>query len=127
MKKLFKNVKDLKECYEIANLPEVENIADIPADYHPVIMDFYRECVVVKAANILRNPEIKLSWLDRTIKKYFPWMYVLPAGGVDYDDTYYFTTYANAGDAARLAFQHPDDAKHGVEIAPDVFEGFLTK
>lgn len=125
--KNFKDVKELKECFEIANLPEAKTVSEIPEQFHPLVMALYEQIVLAKAANTLRDPDVTLEWKNHAQKKYTAWFDMLSSGGVAFSVTTYGCSYACAGDASHLAYIDPNDVRHAFEIAPNVFEDFLTK
>jgi len=126
-KKKFTDIKDVNECFEVAERPVVESVDQIPSDLHPVIMAFYKEMVIAESANKLKGSDQKPDWRNPNQKKWFGWLRFLSSGSVDFYVSRYDCSFAVAGDASRLAFLDESDVRHAFNIAPDVFEDFLTK
>ena len=126
-KKKFTDIKDVNECFEVAERPVVESVDQIPSDLHPVIMAFYKEMVMAEAANKLKGSDQKPDWRNPNQKKCFGWLRFLSSGSVGYVGSSCNCADALAGDASRLAFLDESDVRHAFNIAPDVFEDFLTK
>lgn len=125
--KKFADVKDLDECYQIAGLKPIEKWEDVPEEMRECLIAGAKQMVVVKAANSLRGQDKPLSWKDRTLQKWFGWIRFNPSGGLAFNITFCNYSLANAGDASRLAFYDEADVRKAFEIAPQVFEDFLTK
>ncbi len=126
-KKKFTDIKDVNECFEVAERPVVESVDQIPSDLHPVIMAFYKEMVMAEAANKLKGSDQKPDWRNPNQKKWFGWLRFVSSGSVVFCVSVFDYSNAFAGDASRLAFLEESDARHAFDIAPDVFEDFLTK
>lgn len=130
MSKEFKSIEDItsvEECYQVAAMPKVDKIEDIPSDLHEAILKWYENVVMAKAANTLTNPGETADWRNNSQYKYFPWFHMLPSGGVDFFDTYYDDSSALSGDASRLAYLDESGAEHMARLNPQAFENYLTK
>jgi len=126
-KKKFADVKDLDECFKIAGVKPINVFSDIPEEMHECLIAAAKQMVLVKAANSLRGQEKPLSWLDSNLRKWFGWFRFQSSGGLAFCYTLYSHSCANAGGASRLAFLEEADVRKAFEIAPQVFEDFLTK
>lgn len=130
MSKEFKTIKDItcvEECYQVASMPKVEKIEDIPAELHEVILEWYENVVMAKAANTLTNPGETVDWRNHDQYKHFPYFYMVPSGGVAFVDTLCGDTDASSGGASRLAYLASSGASHMAKLNPKAFENYLTK
>jgi hypothetical protein len=126
-KKKFADVKGIDECYKIAGVKPIEKWEDVPEEMRECLMAGAKQMVVVKAANLLRGQDKPLSWRDHNLRKWFGWLQFLSSGGLAFYDALYCYSGASAGGASRLAFLEEADVRKAFEIAPQVFEDFLTK
>jgi len=83
--------------------------------------------VMAKAANTLRNKKEPLSYRDHNQRKWFGWFHLPSSGGLAFRGADCDGSIACAGGASRLAFLEEADVRKAFEIAPQVFEDFLTK
>lgn len=130
MSKEFKTIEDItsvEECYEVASMPKVEKIEDIPSELHEAMLEWYENVVMAKAANTLTNPGETADWRNHSQRKHFPVFYMLPSGGVAFGNTNYGDTHTLSGDASRLAYLDSNGASHMAKLNPKAFENYLTK
>ena len=125
--KKFADVKDLDECFKIAGVKPIEKWEDVPEEFRTCLLAAAKQMVVVKAANTLRGQDKPLSWIDSNLRKWFGWFRFLSSGGLAFNNSICDISTANSGDASRLAFLEEADVRKAFEIAPQVFEDFLTK
>ena len=115
---------DMDDCYDLTGRPKVSNISEIPEDLHKFIVEALYPNIVMHEAF---NEGQKLSFLNKDQKKCYAWFDVNSSGGLVFGDARCNASVARSGDASRLAFFDEADARKAVEIAPQVFEDFLTK
>jgi len=123
----FADVKDIDECFQIAGVKPINTFSDIPEEMHECLIAAAKQMVVVKAANSLRGQKEPLSYRNHSLRKWFGWFHLPSSGGLAFFIAYYNISRASAGDASRLAFLEEADVRKAFEIAPQVFEDFLTK
>jgi hypothetical protein len=113
----IERVTCMDDCYEEADLPKVNDISDIPEEFHEWLLGLYRGAVVAKAF----NGSERLSMRNPDQKRYQAWLGCSPSG-FSFRVTYYCGSDAYAGDASRLLFLDAASAKKAFEIAPEVYE-----
>jgi len=117
----IERVASVDDCYEEAELPKVDKIEDIPAEFHAWLLKQYEGAVVAKAF----NGETRLSMRNPDQKRYQAWLRCSPSG-FSYHDSNFNASYALAGDASRTLFLSPEAAKRAFEISPDTYEGIAN-
>jgi len=113
----IERVTCIEDCFEEAELPNVDDLSEIPEEFHEWLIGIYRGAVVAKAF----NGSERLSMRNPDQKRYQAWLRCSPSG-FSFDATGYSVSNALAGDASRLLFLDAASAKKAFEIAPQVYE-----
>jgi len=117
----IERVANIDDCYEESNLPKVDTVEDIPAEFHAWLLKQYEGAVIAKAF----NGEGRLSMRKPDQKRYQAWLRCSPSGFSSHDSSY-GDSAAYAGDASRTLFISPEAAKRAFEIAPETYEGIAN-
>ncbi|MDR2004138.1 MAG: hypothetical protein LBQ74_13995 [Prevotella sp.] len=100
-------------------LPDVSQLSD---DFAKALVSNYKLWVIAKAWN--KKDGFIPDYDNTNQPKYYPYFYKCPSGFA-FEDSYYDSTFADAGSASRLAFKTSTRAKEFGEMFIDLHNDVL--
>ncbi|MCL2291205.1 MAG: hypothetical protein FWC34_10995 [Bacteroidetes bacterium] len=122
MTNIIEKVKTFEDAQALTGRPNVPEFLELPEDLREYFKAHYKMAVIAEALNEGR----KLDWEDPNQKKWFPWFRV-SSGAFVFDDTNYYYSSADAGDASRLCFSSSELARYAGEQFIEIWEIIIKK
>ena len=115
-------IKTFEDAMKETGRPEVPDFSNLPEDLRDYFKAQYKIIVVVEAL----NEGWKADWEDDDEPKYYPYFY-MSSGVFVFYDTYYYFSYASAGDGSRLCFKTRELARYAGEQFLEIWTAIIQK
>jgi len=117
-----KRIKTFEDAMKETGRPNVPDFSNLPADLRDYFEAQYKIIVITEAL----NEDFVADWNDDNQRKYFPWFYA-SSGVFAYNATFYYCSFAAAGDGARLCFSTRELAEYAGKQFLEIWTKILKK